>query len=154
MDVAFQIANHFASDSISSYFWCRCWEAKVIRLLTLCVWSTFLLPGNSSFSPIVLKFLKHVPCAMEWVCYHSLLQHSQLSPSRNSYLSNMEHFLKLLGWPKSSFRFYHNIVHKNLNKLLVQPNISLMTLSLLFPLFALSETIIQILFFQHRSSNF
>lgn len=66
----------------------------------------------------------------------------------------MEHFLKLLGWPKSAFRLYHKILHKNLNKLLVQPNISLMILSLLFLLFALSGTIIQLLFFQHRSSNF
>lgn len=43
---------------------------------------------------------------------------------------------------------------KTWNKLLVRSNISLIILSLLFPLFALSGTTIQILFFQHRSSNF
>ena len=32
-------------------------------------------------------------------------------------------FTKLLGWPKSSFGFFHNILQKNPNELFGQPNI-------------------------------
>ena len=72
-------------------------KPKSFWLLTLCVWSTIFLPGNSSFSPIVLKFLKDVPWSGSAIIHCSSI-HSFLH--LETHLSNMERFLKLLGWPK------------------------------------------------------
>ena len=47
-------------------------------------------------------------------------------------LINRSTFLSILVWPKSSFRFFHNILQKNPNELFGQPNIKKRTLTTYF----------------------
>ena len=61
--------------------------------------------------------------------HHRLSQfHSSLKIRQNS-TSSVECSTEILGWPKSSFRFFHKMLQKNRNELFGQPNISLCKLS-------------------------